>query len=174
MLEQFVLKAITTLKRLNLLIYRGKAKRRAPYAQGNLYFAFVRQAKQTSLITLILKRTAMTKLSVKMRSHSSLRPATVLKKKLRQRCFLVNFAKFLRTPFLIEHFGCCFCQSSWEYLEPILFFAWYLVCEKNRSSHPDVLCKKGVLRNFKKFTGKHLCQSLFLNKVAGLRQVFSW
>ena len=29
--------------------------------------------------------------------------------------------------------------------------------------------KKGVLRNFTKFTGKHLCQSLFLNKVAGFR-----
>ena len=28
--------------------------------------------------------------------------------------------------------------------------------------------KKGVLKNFAKFTGKHLCQSLFLNKVAGL------
>ena len=28
---------------------------------------------------------------------------------------------------------------------------------------------KGVLRNFTKFTGKHLCQSLFLKKVAGLR-----
>ena len=29
--------------------------------------------------------------------------------------------------------------------------------------------KKGVLGNFAKFAGKHLCQSLFLNKVAGLR-----
>ena len=29
--------------------------------------------------------------------------------------------------------------------------------------------KKGVLRNFTKFTGKHLHQSLSLNKVAGLR-----
>ena len=28
--------------------------------------------------------------------------------------------------------------------------------------------KKGVLRNFSKFTGKHVCQSLLLNKVAGL------
>ena len=27
--------------------------------------------------------------------------------------------------------------------------------------------RKGVLRNFTKFTGKHLCQSLFFNKVAG-------
>ena len=38
-----------------------------------------------------------------------------------------------------------------------------------RTSRPEVFCKKGVLRNFTKFTGKHLCQSLFFNKVAGLR-----
>ena len=31
-----------------------------------------------------------------------------------------------------------------------------------------LFCTKGVLRNFTKFTGKHQCQSLFLNKVAGL------
>ena len=33
----------------------------------------------------------------------------------------------------------------------------------------DAFCKKGALRNFVKFTGKHLCQSLFFDKVAGLR-----
>ena len=38
-----------------------------------------------------------------------------------------------------------------------------------RSSSPEVSCKKGVLRNFTKFTGKHLCQSLFFNEVTGLR-----
>ena len=27
--------------------------------------------------------------------------------------------------------------------------------------------REGVLRNFAKFTGKQLCQSIFLNKVAG-------
>ena len=37
-----------------------------------------------------------------------------------------------------------------------------------RSSLPEKFCKKGVLRNFAKFTGKHLYQILFLNKVAGL------
>ena len=31
------------------------------------------------------------------------------------------------------------------------------------------MVRKGVLRNFAKFTRKHLCQSLFFNKVAGLR-----
>ena len=35
-----------------------------------------------------------------------------------------------------------------------------------RSSRLEVFCKIGALRNFPKFTGKHLCQSLFLNKVA--------
>ena len=38
-----------------------------------------------------------------------------------------------------------------------------------RSSRPEVFCKKGIHRNFTKFTGKQLCQSLFFNKVAGLR-----
>ena len=33
----------------------------------------------------------------------------------------------------------------------------------------EIQFPKGVLRNFVKFTGKHLCQSLFFNKVAGLR-----
>ena len=38
-----------------------------------------------------------------------------------------------------------------------------------RSSHQRCSVKKGVLRNFAKFTGKYLCQCLFFNKVAGLR-----
>ena len=38
-----------------------------------------------------------------------------------------------------------------------------------RSSRLEVFCRKGVLRNFAKFTEKHLCQSLFFNKVVGLR-----
>ena len=40
---------------------------------------------------------------------------------------------------------------------------------KTRSSHPKVFCKKGVLKNFAKCTGKLLCESLFFNKVAGLK-----
>ena len=30
----------------------------------------------------------------------------------------------------------------------------------NRSSHSEVFSRKGVLRNFAKFTGKHLCEGL--------------
>ena len=33
---------------------------------------------------------------------------------------------------------------------------------------PETFCEKGALKNITKFTGRHLCHSLFLNKVAGL------
>ena len=35
----------------------------------------------------------------------------------------------------------------------------------DRSSHRKFSIKKGVLTNFSKFTGKHLCQSLFFNRL---------
>ena len=47
---------------------------------------------------------------------------------------------------------------------------------KSRTSRPEVFYERGALKNFAKFTGKQLCQSLFFNKVAGrpaLAQVFS-
>ena len=39
--------------------------------------------------------------------------------------------------------------------------------QKYRSSRSEVSYKKGVLRILAEFTGKHLCQSFFFNKVAG-------
>ena len=47
------------------------------------------------------------------------------------------------------------------------FFQYLNLCSKTivRSSR-TVFCKKGVLRNFAKFTGKNLFQGLFFNKVA--------
>ena len=45
------------------------------------------------------------------------------------------------------------------------------VYKNTRSSHQRYSIIKGVLINFAKFTGKHLCQSLFLNKVAGPKPV---
>ena len=41
-----------------------------------------------------------------------------------------------------------------------------------RNSLPEVFCKNVVLKNFAVFTGKHLCQSLFFNKVAGAASNF--
>ena len=38
-----------------------------------------------------------------------------------------------------------------------------------RNSRRRWSVRKGVLRNFAKFTAKHLCQSIYFNKVSGLR-----
>ena len=38
-----------------------------------------------------------------------------------------------------------------------------------KRSRRELFYKKGVLKKFAKFTGKHLHQSLFVNKVAGPR-----
>ena len=47
-------------------------------------------------------------------------------------------------------------------------------CQSDKSSLPEVFCKRRVLRNFAKFTGKHLCQSLCnFVKQETLAQVFS-
>ena len=60
-----------------------------------------------------------------------------------------------------------YCESYWRNWR--LIRIWFLSrVRKSRSSLLEVFCKKGVLRNFAKFTGKYLCQSLFFNK-----QVFS-
>ena len=40
---------------------------------------------------------------------------------------------------------------------------------RSRSSRPDVFYKKRAFENFSKFTRKHMCQSVFFDKVAGLR-----
>ena len=42
------------------------------------------------------------------------------------------------------------------------FFKWV-----GQKQPPEVFCRKGVLRNFAKFTVKHLRQGIFLNKIAG-------
>ena len=43
-----------------------------------------------------------------------------------------------------------------------------------RSSRPEVFCKKGVLRDLTKLTGRHLRLSLFFSKVAGQSFLRIW
>ena len=79
---------------------------------------------------------------------ADLSPATLLKKRLWHRCFPVNFAKFLRTPFRKNTSG-------------------RLLLSK-RFVPSEVFYKKGVLKKIQQFTGKRLFQSLSLNNVASL------
>ena len=78
-----------------------------------------------------------------------------------------------------QHSGKCFLSGN-----PRNCFQKPQTLQNNRSSRPEVVCKNGVLKHFLKFKGKHLCHSLFFNKVAGLKpatllkkrlvQVISW
>ena len=43
-----------------------------------------------------------------------------------------------------------------------------------KSNCPEVFSCKGVVRNFAKFTRKHLCQSLLFNKVTGLPEAWDF
>ena len=71
-------------------------------------------------------------------------------------------------------------SRMWNFFgKPSFQFCLYCYCKIKiisrrycRSSRPEVFYKKGVLRNLIKFTGKHLCQSLFFIKET-LAQVFS-
>ena len=60
-------------------------------------------------------------------------------------------------------------------LADVATFSKLALCEETlvidcfRSSHRRCSVRKSVLRNFAKFTGKRLCQSLLFNKVTGLR-----
>ena len=95
-----------------------------------------------------------------------------IKKETLAQVFPVNFATFLRTPFsqntsgrLLLKIKLLLIHNS-EKTTPIYLsncLTW-----NTRSSRLDVFCEKGVLKNFVKITEKHLCQSLFLNKVAGV------
>ena len=54
----------------------------------------------------------------------------------------------------------------------IMICQWSVKSFANKQKQPlEAFYKKGVLKNFAKFTGKYLCQSLFFNKVATLSPV---
>ena len=60
--------------------------------------------------------------------------------------------------FIICKFYFNFPTINREFIYSSITFVKYL-----EKQPPEVFCRKGVLRNFAKFTGKHPCQSLFFN-----------
>ena len=94
--------------------------------------------------------------------------------KLEVEDFISPVAVFLRESFqtLARKFLLCVPQKVFRvYIFPNFVLVQHIVVQKlvkRRSSHRRCSLRKGVLRNFRKFTGKHLCQSLYFHKVAGL------
>ena len=56
-------------------------------------------------------------------------------------------------------------RSKQEIMNQNYYYPNYTLNEKEAATG-GVLLKKGVLKNFEKFTEKHLCQGFFFNKVA--------
>ena len=60
--------------------------------------------------------------------------------------------------------ACLFTFHTYRHLHLLQNYGFNKVAKPEAVA--QVFCKKGVLRNFTKFTGKHLCQCLFFNKAA--------
>ena len=62
----------------------------------------------------------------------------------------------------------CFRRQSGHYVIFNVLCVMLVQYYKLQKQPPEVFCKKGVLRNFAKFTGKNPAPSLFFNKVERL------
>ena len=75
----------------------------------------------------------------------------------------------------ISHYYAFFCNIFLFYENFLVLFHVFKKKRKKEKidlivcSHRRCSVKNGVLRNFAKFTGKHMCHRLFFNKVASLR-----
>ena len=87
---------------------------------------------------------------------AGLRPATLLKRRLWHRCFPVNFAKFLGTPFLKEHL-------QWL----LLIFSQFMSCAPSEIVFP---VQKPVWLPVTKLFRKSWCKSWLCTK----NEVFHW
>ena len=63
---------------------------------------------------------------------------------------------------------------SYQFLEDNNLILVLLLVLYLRGRRPEVFCRKGVLRNFTKLTGKHLYQSIFFKKRDFGTGVFLW
>ena len=81
---------------------------------------------------------------------------------LQHRSFSCNFLRNFKNTFSVEHLPTAATEKN---IKMSTDFLQFLI---NWSRHQRCSIMKGILRNFAKFTGRQLCQSLFLNKFAGL------
>ena len=79
-----------------------------------------------------------------------------------------QFILCLRVPYMFQDCGLITrVQEVCEKTTFVYCHTTWLLGRTFRTSHRRCSARKGVLSNFAKFTGKHLCQSPILSKVAG-------
>ena len=89
-------------------------------------------------------------------------------------CFSVNIAKCLREAFFIRHRGGCFCSLPLAFKIVIeKTFQLFSLLSLLRSSHSHMFFKKGVLKNFRKFSQEAPVLESLLNIAAGQKAYFT-
>ena len=87
--------------------------------------------------------------------------------------FLISLFKLFTLQFQLHWKNCLFSMNRYHYGSTILFLFRFFSSERYhllffRNSHWSCSLKEGVLQNFAKCTGKHLCQRFLFHKVTGL------
>ena len=103
---------------------------------------------------------------------ASLRPTTLLKKRLWHRSFPGNFVKFLRTPVSIEYHWWLLLDTGKMFLVVIILSdilfpdsVCWVFKQTSRISYLEVFLGKALLKICSKFTGEHPCQSVISIKL---------
>ena len=91
-----------------------------------------------------------------------------IKKETLAQVFSCEFCAISKNTFFTEQLRTAVSTKNLKFEKAAKIFSNAYVCMPLRSSHQRCSVRKSVLRNFAKFTGKHLCQNLFFNKVADL------
>ena len=166
----------------------GRGRRRSSYRKGHPNFWTKRISSMTLSAAQKLKSFIKDFISKCDQIHRKLRiQPDLLKKSLTENFIFVQWSqletwfevevsqkKYNKCRCLLFLVECKFCLTKVYFsILTISTASWWKYClltgsARNRSSRPEVFCKKGVLRNFAKFKGKHLSQRLFFNTVAGL------
>ena len=141
---------LTHIRRLNIQILHTYSTLRTSFSQNSSFSQRCSVKKMFLEISQNLQEKTCARDSV-------LRPATLLKKRLWYRCFLVNFAKRLRTPFLTEHLflqntsGGCFCHKptsrSFSFARHLNF--WYERNKFKRKEEKNLWDDKYLMLNYK-------------------------
>ena len=74
----------------------------------------------------------------------------------------LHFSYILFSRLFSFFFALSRCQRA-VYIKYSIFLGFANVTNYFRSSRPKVVCKKHVLKNVAKFTGKHMCRDLFFH-----------
>ena len=117
-------------------------------------------------------------LSIKI---ASLRPSTLLKKRLWHRCFPVNFVKFLRTPFLTQHLRWLLLnQCNAKLLPPLSKHAIQIWLENYQTKHfwklytVLMICKKQQAWSLELLNKERLWHRCFGVKFAKFFRAVFW